>query len=493
MLLSSTCHSRYNAACNVVGVYLHRISSSIYYLDDLLMMGPPNSNRCTFNLQLITATLGFRWRAKRWKSQHLSRHYTHMELCLPQDKIQLLYILNEPIGEIAGGSAIPEIAGGSAIPEIAWRSAIPEIAGTSAIPEIAGGSAIPEIAGRSPIPEIAGRSTIPEIAGRSTIPEIAGRSTIPCRDCRKICYPMQRLQEDLLSQRLQEDLLSQRLQEDVLSQRLQEDLLSQRLQEDVLSQRLQEDRLSPRLQEDVLSQRLQEDWLSQRLQEDRYPRDCWRICYPRDCRKMCYPRDCRKIGYPGGSAIPKIAGRSAVSQIAGRSTIPEIAGRSAIPEIAGRSAIPEIAGRSAVSQIGRGSAIPHGIVKSACILGYTLTRWLTIMSRKAKNLFQRILFDTGFHSDLGWWSECMKLPWINWSLYRILCLLSFRWVCCTTFDPNWHLHISLTSGYLGRQLCSSFDIKSYDQSLNSQHFAGAGLGHRAMLRAFNTCVAPRRY
>ena len=51
-------------------IYLCRISSSIYYLNDLLMMGPPNSNRCTFNLQLITATLGSHRRAKMWKSHY---------------------------------------------------------------------------------------------------------------------------------------------------------------------------------------------------------------------------------------------------------------------------------------------------------------------------------------------------------------------------------------------------------------------------------------
>ena len=81
-------------------VYQHGISSSLHYLDDFLTMGPPNSDRCAANLQLISVTynyLGFPLKSQKVEGPTNSLTFlgiildtTHMELRLPQDKIQHL-------------------------------------------------------------------------------------------------------------------------------------------------------------------------------------------------------------------------------------------------------------------------------------------------------------------------------------------------------------------------------------------------------------------
>ena len=71
-----------------------------HYLDDFLTVGPPNSDRCTANLQLISVTcnyLGLPLKSQKVKGPTTSLTFlgiildtTHMELHLPQEKIQCL-------------------------------------------------------------------------------------------------------------------------------------------------------------------------------------------------------------------------------------------------------------------------------------------------------------------------------------------------------------------------------------------------------------------
>ena len=81
-------------------LYQRGISSSLHYLDDLLTMGPPNSDRCAANLQLISVTcnyLGLPPKSQKVEGPTTSLTFlgiildtTHMELRLTQDKIQHL-------------------------------------------------------------------------------------------------------------------------------------------------------------------------------------------------------------------------------------------------------------------------------------------------------------------------------------------------------------------------------------------------------------------
>ena len=75
-------------------LYKRGISSSLHYLDDFLIMGPPNSDRCAANLQLISVTcnyLGLPLKSQKVKGPTTSLTFlgiildtTHMELHLPQ-------------------------------------------------------------------------------------------------------------------------------------------------------------------------------------------------------------------------------------------------------------------------------------------------------------------------------------------------------------------------------------------------------------------------
>ena len=77
-------------------LYQRGISSSLHYLDDFLTMGPPNSDRCASNLQLISDTcryLGLPLKSQKVEGPTTSLTFlgiildtTHLELCLPQEK-----------------------------------------------------------------------------------------------------------------------------------------------------------------------------------------------------------------------------------------------------------------------------------------------------------------------------------------------------------------------------------------------------------------------
>ena len=81
-------------------LYQRGISSSLHHLDDFLTMGPPNSDRCASNLQLISDTcryLGLPLKSQKVEGPTTSLTFLgivldtiHMELRLPQEKIQRL-------------------------------------------------------------------------------------------------------------------------------------------------------------------------------------------------------------------------------------------------------------------------------------------------------------------------------------------------------------------------------------------------------------------
>ena len=80
-------------------LYQCGISSSLHYLDDFLTMGPPNSDRCASNVQLISDTCRYLGLPKSQKVEGPTTSLTflgivldsiHMELRLPQEKIQHL-------------------------------------------------------------------------------------------------------------------------------------------------------------------------------------------------------------------------------------------------------------------------------------------------------------------------------------------------------------------------------------------------------------------